>query len=116
MRCARSRARSTKRRLESTPAGLREAATDGTPRSARAAGMKLRQLTQTFHQRLLDTRFYGATNEQLETLRVPTVFWTACADPGCNVLRQRWVQGSRPLKVFKGTPTMDVSAGISFYW
>ena len=98
--------------LESTPAGLREAATDGTPRSARAAGMKLRQLTQTFHQRLLDPRLYGATNEQLETLRVPTVFWTAEAE----CARQRWVQGSRPLKVFQGTPTMDVSAGISFYW
>ena len=68
---------------------------------------------------LLDPRFYGATNEQLETLRVPTVFWTACADPqapGCTYVQQRWVQGSRPLKVFKGTPTMDVSAGISFYW
>ena len=34
--------------LEATPAGLRQTAIEGTPRSAKAAGAKLRELTQSF--------------------------------------------------------------------
>ena len=49
---ARSRDDGTKLELEPTPEGLRETAMDGTPRSAKAAGAKLRKLTNTFYSRL----------------------------------------------------------------
>ena len=42
-----------------TSGRLRETATDGTPRSAKAAGAKLRELTQSFYSRLQDPHFYG---------------------------------------------------------
>ena len=42
----------TQLELEPTPEGLRETAKDGTPRSAKAAGAKLRKLTNTFYSRL----------------------------------------------------------------
>ena len=58
---ARSRDDGTRLPLETTPAGLRETAMDGTPRSAKAAGMQLRKLTQTFYEQIMDPRFYGVT-------------------------------------------------------
>ena len=86
--------------LEATPAGVREAAMDGTPRSAKAAGATLRALTQTFYERLLDPRFYNVEHDELERLQVATEFWDATShrrDPHCH-----WEMGVRPLKRFGG--------------
>ena len=65
----------SKLELPPTPAGLREMALDGTPRSAKAAGLKLRKLTRTFYERLKDTRFYGVTEKQLRHVEVKTKFY-----------------------------------------
>ena len=70
--------------LDQTPAGLREVATDGTPRSAKAAGAKLRELTQSIYRRLQDPRFYGVSCEDLQVVQV-----------GMGT-------GTRPLKRFGG--------------
>ena len=83
----------TRLELEATPAGLRETAIDGTPRSAKAAGAKLRQLTQQFYSRLVDPRFYDVTHEELESLSVEAILWDN---------RDGHVYGSRPLMRFKG--------------
>ena len=81
--------------LEATPAGLRETALDGTPRSAKAAGAQLRVLTQSFLMRLTDPRFYGFEHGELEAVSVPTEIWDNA--PGRNRgHRQDWVQASRP--------------------
>ena len=61
--------------LEATPAGLHEAAMDGTPRSARAAGAKLRKLTQSFYERLQDPRFYGVDPDKFFRVEVRCKFW-----------------------------------------
>ena len=74
---ARERNDGTKLELEPTPAGLRVTALDGTPRSAKAAGVKLRKLTQSFHERLRDPRFYGVTHEELERVVVKSKVWMA---------------------------------------
>ena len=75
-----------------TPAGLRETAVDGTPRSAKAAGAKLRQLMQ-FYSRLVDPRFYGVAHEELESLDVEAIL---------HDNRDGHVYGRRPLMCFKG--------------
>ena len=90
---ASSRNDGTMLELEPTPAGLRETATDGTPRSAKAAGAKLRALTQTFYERLLDARVYGVTHNELSALRVETEYWDKS-----DTRRQHWETGTRPLK------------------
>ena len=87
--------------LELTPEGLRETATDGTPRSARAAGAKLRQLTDSFYSRLQDPRQFDMPNEKLQALRVQTEFWDTSI-----ARRQGWALGSRPLRIFKGKTTL----------
>jgi len=79
--------------LEATPAGLRETAVDGTPRSAKAAGAQLRALTQSFYQRLTDPRFYGFEHEDLLSVQVRTESWQP---------RQFWESGVRNLKRFGG--------------
>ena len=84
--------------LEATPAGVREAAMDGTPRSAKAAGATLRALTQTFYERLLDPRFYNVEHDELERLQVATEFWDATS----NRRDPHWEMGVRPLKRFGG--------------
>ena len=83
--------------LEATPAGVREAAVDGTPRSAKAAGAELRKLTQTFYERLVDPRFYDVAPEELEAVRVQVRVWDNC---------EGWRLGVRPLKRFGGKPTV----------
>ena len=89
--------------LEATPAGLREAALDGTPRSAKAAGAQLRVLTQSFLMRLTDPRFYGFEHGELEAVSVPTEVWDNAS--GRNLgHHQHYVQASRPLKIFQGKP------------
>ena len=75
--------------LEATPAGLRETAVDGTPRSAKAAGAQLRALTQSFYQRLTDPRCYGFKHEDLLSVQVRTESWQP---------RQFWESGVRNLK------------------
>ena len=66
--------------LELTPPGLCETAIDGTPRGAKAAGAKLRKLTESFYERLLDPRLYGiAVEEDLEDVWVKTTFWDMAA-------------------------------------
>ena len=82
--------------LEATPAGLRETAVDGTPRSAKAAGAELRQLTQSFYERLPRPallHMYGVEHEDLESVQVSTEFWDSS-----DKHRQRWATGVRPLK------------------
>jgi hypothetical protein len=91
---ARSRDDGTMLELEPTPEGLRMTATDGTPRSARAAGAKLRDLTQTFYQRLMDPRFYNVSHEQLEEVQADMEFYDATAN--------EWTTSTRPLKLFGG--------------
>ena len=82
--------------LEATPAGLRETAKDGTPRSAKAAGASLRKLTRTFYERLMDPRFYGVTEEDLREVSVKTQMW----DTG-TVCRE-WARGARRLQRYGG--------------
>ena len=72
---ARSRSDGTQLELQPTPAGQRETALDGTPRSAKAAGTKLRKLTSTFYERLADPRFYGVTEEEFIELPVKANIW-----------------------------------------
>ena len=86
--------------LEATPAGLRETAVDGTPRSAKAAGAQVRKLTQTFYDRLLDPRFYGVAHEELKSVHVRTEFWDRSVP-----YDQHWENGVRPLKRYGGKPT-----------
>lgn len=96
--------------LEATPDGLRETATDGTPRSAKTAGEKLRQLTQSFYQRLLHPQHYGISHEEIQALSVPCTFWDQGGSDITVTERARsyhtrpagWVQGKRPLKMFNG--------------
>ena len=97
--------------LEATPDGVRETATDGTPRSAKTAGEKLRQLTQSFYQRLLDPRQYDISHEDIQALSVPCTLWDqggsdlSVTDRGGSYQYTRyagWVQGKRPLKIFNG--------------
>ena len=76
--------------LEPTPAGVRETATDGTPRSAKAAGAKLRQLTRTFYERL---GHVSVTHEDFTAVRVETEYWDVS-----EFHRQGWEMGERPLK------------------
>ena len=82
--------------LELTPPGLRETAIDGTPRRAKAAGAKLRKLTESLYERLLDPRLYGiAVEEDLEDVWVKTTFW----DYGSfGQERGHWSVGTRKLK------------------
>ena len=54
------------RPLEATPAGVREIAADGTPHSAKAAGVELRKLTQAFYERLLQA---DVAHEELSQLQ-----------------------------------------------
>lgn len=91
--------------LESTPDGLRETATDGTPRSAKAAGAKLRKLTQSLYERLMDPRFYDVTSEELKAVRARTQFWDAS-----HPTRQGWETGTRPLKRFGGKARVDTES------
>ena len=96
--------------LEATPDGVRETATDGTPRSAKTAGEKLRQLTQSFYQRLLDPRQYGISHEEIQALSVPCTIWDQggsdiTVTESARIYQTRpagWVQGKRPLKIFNG--------------
>ena len=96
--------------LEATPDGLREAATDGTPRSAKAAGENLRQLTQSFYQRLVDPRHYDISHEEIQALSVPCTFWDqggydiTVSERGRRHEQRNagWVQGKRPLKISNG--------------
>ena len=81
--------------LDATPAGLRETAMDGTPRSAKAAGARLRALTQTFYERMQTS--YGVTYEELLAVRVETELWDTSVPH-----RQGWEKGTRPLKRFGG--------------
>ena len=83
--------------LEATPACLRNTATDGTPRSAKAAGATLRQLTQSFYERLLDPRFYGVTQQEVEAVQVSTEFWDRSVKH-----RQHWEIGVRSLMRYGG--------------
>ena len=83
--------------LEATPAGMREAAVDGTPRSAKAAGAELRKLTQSFQERLTDPRFYGMPHEELQAVRVQVEVYDR---------REGWRPGLRPLKRYGGKPTV----------
>lgn len=80
--------------LEATPAGLRETALDGTPRSAKAAGAQLRALTQSFYQRLTDPGFYGFKHEDLLSVQVRTEFW--------QPKQEVWESGVRNLKRLGG--------------
>jgi hypothetical protein len=102
--------------LAATPAGLRETAMDGTPRSAKAAGAELRKLTQSFYERLLDPRFYGFEPEDLKNVKVTTEYWV-CAhcrevsrEDSKRVVRERvsphWETGVRPLKLFGAKPSV----------
>ena len=93
--------------LEATPVGLRETAVDSTPRSAKAAGAKLRRLTQSFYERLLDPRFYNFDHEDLQRVQVTTEFWQPAhsvevsRDPKCVVFTRKgpqWETGVRPLQ------------------
>ena len=82
---------------EATPAGLREAAVDGTPRSAKAAGAELRKLTQSFYERLMDPRFYNIPPEEFEAVSVRVDVYDQ---------REGWRPGVRPLKRYRGKPTV----------
>lgn len=94
---ASSRSDGTQLKLEPTPAGQRETAIDGTPRSAKAAGAKLRMLTRTFYERLADPRFYGVTEEEFRTLPVKAKIWDDDSlEPGC------WATKVRRLMRFGG--------------
>ena len=104
--------------INCTPAGLRETAADGTPRSAKAAGAELRQLTQSFYQRLQDPRFYGCEIEDLQKVQVPTEFWVRAhsveKSRDSKQVVSEWVQphwetGVRPLKRFGGKPHVQES-------
>lgn len=92
---ARSRSDGAKLELEDTPAGLREIATDGTPRSAKTAGTKLRALTQKCYELLMHPTLCGIAHEELREVRVETDFWDK-SDP----TRQHWGKRVRPLKRF----------------
>jgi hypothetical protein len=69
---ARKRSDGTQLELEPTPPGIRQSAIEGSPRSAKAAGAKLRKLTQTFYARLRDSYSYGVTEKQLRHVEVKT--------------------------------------------
>ena len=96
--------------LEATPDGLRETATDGTPRSAKAASERLRQLTRSFYERLLDRQQFDISHEEMQALSVPCTFWDQggydiTVTARGKLLETRpasWVQGKRPLKIFNG--------------
>ena len=77
--------------LPPTPEGLRETAVDGTPRSAKSAGTELRQLTQTFYERLA---YIGLTGEALCEVEVKTEFWSNSWRCG----NDSWETGVRRLK------------------
>ena len=89
----------SKLELPPTPAGLREMALDGTPRSAKAAGLKLRKLTRTFYERLKDTRFYGVTEKQLRHVEVKTKFCST----DFRDFEKEWTTGVRRLKQYGGS-------------
>jgi hypothetical protein len=107
---SRSRDDGTVLALESTPDGLRETATDGTPRSAKAAAAKLRKLTQSLYERLMDPRFYDVTSEELKAVRVRTEFWDAS-----HPTRQGWETGTRPLKRFGGKARVDTESDCTHF-
>ena len=90
--------------LEATPTGLRETAVDGTPRSAKAAGAELRQLTQSFYERLLDPRFYGFEHEDLQNVHVTARVWQRWRPSSSNRVNDHYVTGVRALKRFGGEP------------
>ena len=96
---ANSRNDGSKLELPPTPAGLRETALDGTPRSAKAAGLKLRKLTRTFYERLKDPRFYGVTEKQLRHVEVKTKF---CPTDSQD-FEKEWTTGVRRLKQYGGS-------------
>ena len=101
--------------LAATPAGLRETAMDGTPRSAKVAGAELRALTQSFYERLLDPRFYGFEHEDLKNVKVTTEVWVRAhsrevSRDSKSVVFERvtphWETGVRLLKLFGGKPSV----------
>ena len=79
---------------------------DGTPRSAKAAGARLRALTQTFYERMQTS--YGVTYEELLAVRVETELWDTSVPH-----RQGWEKGTRPLKRFGGKATCTVTGDSS---
>lgn len=85
--------------LEATPAGVRETAVDGTPRSAKAAGAELRKLTQSFYERLLDPRFYNIAHEELQAVRVRAKMYSHAVPLAQN---WGWQDGVRSLKRYGG--------------
>lgn len=118
---ARSRDDGTRLPLDATPDGLREIAIDGTPHSAKEAGVKLRKLTQTFYERLMDPRFYGVTNDELADVMVATEFWDRqlhTSEAG------KWSWGLRRLKrhggsigniLWSGCSDSDFAAAAALY-
>jgi hypothetical protein len=102
---ARSHDDGTRLPLEATPGGLRETAIDGTPHSAKAAGAKLRKLTQTFYERLMDPRFYGVTENELADVMVETEFWDSrTQDRDSSAAGHgEWDWGLRRLKRYGGS-------------
>ena len=98
---ARSHDDGTRLPLEGTPNGLRETAMDGSPRSAKEAGRKLRKLTQTFYERLRDPRFYGLTEDELVDVMVKTDTWvTTWSRP--EAPNGEWSKCWRSLKRYGG--------------
>jgi hypothetical protein len=89
---ARSRDDGTCLELEATPAGVRETAADGTPRSAKAAGADLLKLTQSFYARLMT--LYRVSPEELETVEVRAQTY--------QLSESGWRHTMRPLKRFRG--------------
>ena len=75
--------------LEPTPAALRDSAMDGTPRSAKAAGAKLRELTQTFKKRLMLEG--GVSPDDLYKVSVRTSWWMP--DTWSGNFRGSWQRG-----------------------
>ena len=91
--------------LEATPAGLRETAVDGTPRRAKAAGAKLRELTVSFYQKLINPRLYNVEPVELGNVQVPTTCWLNHRRPYDPARgrepHQGYVQDTRPLLAWK---------------
>ena len=84
--------------LEPTPEGLRETAKDSTPRSAKAAGLKLRKLTNTFYERLLHPGYGGVTHEELEDVVVKSKAWDMPALRANGVVEGSWITRTRRLQ------------------
>jgi len=81
---------------EPTPAGMREAAEDGTPRRAKEAGAKLRRLTDSFYSRLVSIA--KCTPEEFAAVKVPSVF---CPAKSQRALYRQWLNHhavERPLQ------------------